>query len=66
MSEKPKRIIRTDCSYWVEIMEEEEENIKTKDKSNTIRTQNFWNARLEFLKCKNLVVLKNKMFMMEN
>ena len=47
-------------------MEEEEENIKNKDKSNTIRTQNFWNARLEFLKCKNLVVLKNKMFMMEN
>ena len=23
-----KGIIRTDCSYWVEIMEEEEENIK--------------------------------------
>lgn len=28
LREKPKRIIRTDCSYWVEIMEEEEENIK--------------------------------------
>lgn len=35
MGTRPNRIMISDCIYWVEIMEEEEEKLKTKEKNNS-------------------------------